>query len=41
MWKRGFSRLADMFGRRWIYAMGFSVFIVGSFLCGFAPFRLE
>ncbi len=32
-----FSRLSDMFGRRWMYTLGFSVFIVGSFLCGFAP----
>ncbi|GMA65056.1 MFS transporter [Alicyclobacillus fastidiosus] len=32
-----FSRLSDMFGRRWMYTMGFSVFIVGSFLCGFTP----
>lgn len=32
-----FSRLSDMFGRRWMYTFGFSVFIVGSFLCGFAP----
>jgi EmrB/QacA subfamily drug resistance transporter len=32
-----FSRLSDMFGRRWMYTMGFSVFIIGSFLCGFAP----
>lgn len=29
-----FSRLSDMFGRRWMYTIGFSVFIVGSFLCG-------
>lgn len=32
-----FSRLSDMYGRRWMYALGFSVFIVGSFLCGEAP----
>lgn len=31
------SRLSDMFGRRWMYSFGFFVFIVGSFLCGFAP----
>ncbi len=29
-----FGRLADMFGRRWMYAFGFAVFIVGSILCG-------
>lgn len=32
-----FSRLSDLFGRRWMYTLGFSVFIVGSFLCGFSP----
>lgn len=31
------GRIADMMGRRWMYAIGFSVFIVGSFLCGFSP----
>lgn len=31
------GRLADMFGRRWMYAIGFSIFIVGSFLCGMSP----
>lgn len=30
------SRLSDMFGRRWMYSVGFLIFIVGSFLCGFA-----
>ena len=32
-----FGRLADMFGRRWMYAFGFSVFIIGSVLCGISP----
>lgn len=31
------GRIADMFGRRWMYAFGFSIFIIGSLLCGFAP----
>ncbi|MFX4302411.1 MFS transporter [Alicyclobacillus tolerans] len=31
------GRMADIFGRRWMYAIGFSVFIVGSFLCGISP----
>lgn len=31
------GRLADMFGRRWMYAFGFSIFIVGSLLCGISP----
>lgn len=30
------GRLADMFGRRWMYAIGFTVFIIGSLLCGIA-----
>ncbi|ULO05649.1 MFS transporter [Paenibacillus sp. 19GGS1-52] len=29
-----FGRLADMFGRRWMYAAGFSVFLFSSLLCG-------
>lgn len=29
-----FGRMADMFGRRWMYAFGFLIFIVGSLLCG-------
>jgi EmrB/QacA subfamily drug resistance transporter len=29
-----FGRLADMWGRRWMYAAGFGVFIIGSFACG-------
>jgi len=29
-----FGRLADMVGRRWMYATGFSIFIVGSLFCG-------
>ncbi|WP_274433792.1 MFS transporter [Alicyclobacillus sp. ALC3] len=31
------GRLADMFGRRWMYAIGFTVFIIGSLLCGLSP----
>jgi EmrB/QacA subfamily drug resistance transporter len=31
------GRVADMKGRRRLYAAGFSVFILGSALCGFAP----
>ncbi|MCL6517087.1 MAG: MFS transporter [Alicyclobacillus sp.] len=31
-----FARLADMMGRRWMYALGFTVFIIGSLLCGVA-----
>jgi EmrB/QacA subfamily drug resistance transporter len=30
------GRLSDMFGRKAIYMMGFTVFVVGSFLCGLA-----
>jgi len=32
-----FGRLADIVGRRPLYSFGFSVFIVGSALCGAAP----
>jgi EmrB/QacA subfamily drug resistance transporter len=32
-----FGRLADIFGRRWMYAGGFTVFILGSLACGVAP----
>lgn len=32
-----FSRLSDMVGRRWMYGLGFVVFIIGSFLCGVSP----
>ncbi|SFJ92195.1 drug resistance transporter, EmrB/QacA subfamily [Paenibacillus sp. UNC496MF] len=32
-----FGRLADMFGRRWMYATGFFVFLVSSVACGVAP----
>jgi EmrB/QacA subfamily drug resistance transporter len=32
-----FGRLADMFGRKLLYTGGFSLFIIGSALCGFAP----
>ncbi len=31
------GRLADMFGRKLLYNVGFAVFTVGSALCGFAP----
>jgi EmrB/QacA subfamily drug resistance transporter len=31
-----FGRLADMFGRKVLYTGGFTIFIVGSALCGFA-----
>ncbi|MBX6354087.1 MAG: MFS transporter [Thermoflavifilum sp.] len=31
------ARLADMTGRRWMYTLGFTVFILGSALCGLAP----
>ncbi|WP_054970335.1 MFS transporter [Alicyclobacillus ferrooxydans] len=29
-----FGRIADMVGRRWMYAFGFTVFVIGSVLCG-------
>ena len=31
------GRLADMYGRKLLYNIGFAVFTVGSALCGFAP----
>ena len=31
------GRLADMYGRKFLYNAGFVVFTVGSFLCGLAP----
>jgi EmrB/QacA subfamily drug resistance transporter len=31
-----FGRLADIFGRRWMYAGGFVIFILGSLACGAA-----
>src|SRR5579875_3742810 len=31
-----FGRIADMVGRRWMYAFGFTIFIIGSVMCGFA-----
>lgn len=31
-----FGRMADLFGRRWMYTIGFTVFIIGSALCGFS-----
>ena len=31
-----FARLGDLFGRKWIYIIGFLVFIASSALCGFA-----
>jgi len=30
------GRLSDMYGRKWMYTLGFGVFIFGSALCGFA-----
>ncbi len=32
-----FGRVADMFGPRWMYAFGFTVFMIGSLMCGLAP----
>jgi EmrB/QacA subfamily drug resistance transporter len=32
-----FGRLADMFGRKLMYNIGFVIFIIGSALCGLAP----
>lgn len=32
-----FGRLADMFGRRWLYTIGFIIFSLSSLFCGFAP----
>ncbi|UOF90278.1 MFS transporter [Fodinisporobacter ferrooxydans] len=29
-----FGRIADIMGRRWMYTLGFTVFIIGSLLCG-------
>ena len=31
-----FGRLADMFGRKNLYVLGFAVFTIGSLLCGFS-----
>jgi len=31
------GRLADMYGRKLLYNVGFVVFTIGSALCGFAP----
>ncbi|UOF91564.1 MFS transporter [Fodinisporobacter ferrooxydans] len=31
-----FGRLADLFGRRWMYSIGFLIFIIGSTFCGTA-----
>jgi EmrB/QacA subfamily drug resistance transporter len=36
-----FGRLSDMFGRVRLYVLGFAVFTVGSFLCGFSQTGLE
>jgi EmrB/QacA subfamily drug resistance transporter len=36
-----FGRLADMFGRKTLYNIGFVIFTVGSALCGFAPSGLS
>jgi EmrB/QacA subfamily drug resistance transporter len=32
-----YGRLADMFGRKMMYTVGFIIFIAGSAICGFAP----
>jgi EmrB/QacA subfamily drug resistance transporter len=32
-----FGRLADMFGRRWLYTIGFIIFSFSSLFCGLAP----
>ncbi len=32
-----FGRMADMIGRRWMYALGFTVFIIGSLMCALTP----
>jgi EmrB/QacA subfamily drug resistance transporter len=32
-----FGRLADMFGRRWLYTFGFVIFSLSSLFCGLAP----
>ncbi len=32
-----FGRLADLWGRKWIYVAGLAVFCLGSLLCGLAP----
>lgn len=36
-----FGRLADMYGRKYMYNVGFIVFTIGSALCGFAPTGLS
>ena len=36
-----FGRLADMYGRKLMYNIGFVVFTIGSALCGFAPTGLS
>ncbi len=32
-----FGRLADMFGRKWLYTLGFVIFSISSLFCGLAP----
>ena len=32
-----FGRLADMFGRKWLYTFGFVIFSISSLFCGLAP----
>lgn len=32
-----FGRIADMLGRRWMYAFGFVIFMIGSCMCALAP----
>ncbi len=32
-----FGRMADLFGRKWIYVGGLAVFCIGSLVCAFAP----
>jgi EmrB/QacA subfamily drug resistance transporter len=32
-----FGRMADMIGRRWMYALGFTVFMIGSLMCALTP----
>ncbi len=36
-----FGRLSDLFGRVRLYVLGFAIFTVGSFLCGFSETGLE
>ncbi|WAH38930.1 MFS transporter [Alicyclobacillus dauci] len=36
-----FGRLSDMVGRRWMYTLGFTVFLVGSYLCATSQTLIE